>query len=263
MNSAEVVLSIEELAYAIGILGDVEAASGFLLGTLGQRPRLEVEGRLLAAAHGLIARGYLELDVVTNSSRLKDGLTRMVQPIVDGHYTLRLSRVKDGEEEVATLYVSETGMVLHRLEHGVVSHLLSLADAADVQAQCRSFFGLTEAPETASECLGKIPADTLDALRRNSQGRPVEELAAEIASYGLGPLRALDLAQALRRETARGSIVRLETKGDEIVSQRGLLLLEGQRSWWLFEISPTETDVLSVYLGTPAVFDQLFMRLLS
>lgn len=263
MERNEVVLSIEELAYAMGVVGGIDTAVGFLLGTLGQRPRPEVEGRLLAAAHSLIARGYLEFDGITGSSWLTDSLARMVQPLVHSRYILRLSRTSGEEEEIATLYTSDEGMVLQRFQRGVVSHLLSLAHMTEARDQCQLFFGLMNETEASSVSLGRISADTLDALRRSSQERSVEAIAAELTSYGLEPVPALKLAEDLRSDAGRGSIVRLETQGEEVISQRGMLILKGNRRNWLFEISPAEADVLHVYWGTPTVFGTLFMRLVS
>lgn len=263
MERVEAVLSIEELAYAMGVLGGIDTAIGFLLGTLGQRPRLEVEGRLLAAAHSLVARGYLAFDVTTSSSWLTDSLAKLVQPIVRNHHILRLSRTKGGEEDIATLYASNEGMVFQHLQRGVVSRLLFLADAVDARDQCLLFFDLTNGTEAFSEPLGTIAANTIDILRRSASERSLEATAAELASHGLEPTQALRLAEDLRHDMGRGSIVRLESQGEEVVSQRGMLILKGDHRNWLFEISPAEEEVLHVYLGTPAVFDILFMRLTS
>ena len=49
-------LAVEEVAYAMGVLGGSETAHGFLASLLGERPKKEIEGRLLAASHSLVSR---------------------------------------------------------------------------------------------------------------------------------------------------------------------------------------------------------------
>lgn len=258
-----VALSIEELAYAMGVLGGTDAATGFLLGILGQRPRLEVEGRLLAAAHGLVARGYLSFDAAKGSSWLTHQLAAMIKPIVENEYTLRLSRVRDGREEIATLYVSDEGLIFHQLHQSVVSHLWLISDLASAEEQCLVFFDLPNVTEASSDPLAKIPANLIDALRRNDEDRSVEEAAAVLASHGLESDQAAKLAEDLHNEASRGSIVRLETQGDEVVSQRGILILKTARRNWLFDISSTDSNTFDVYPGNPLAFRKVFMALSS
>lgn len=263
MKHDVVALSIEELAYAMGVLGGTDAATGYLLGVLGQRPRLEVEGRLLAAAHGLVARGYLDFDAATGTSWLTDQLAEMIKPVVRNDYTLRLSRTSHGREEIATMYVSDEGLVLHQLHQGVVSRLLRVPDLAGAQEQCLLFFGLSNGAVATAQSLAKIPADLVDALRRNDQAQSVEEAVAELASHGLKSDHAAKLAEDLRNDDNRSSIVRLETQGDEVVSQRGMLILKGVQRNWLFNILPAESGALEVFSGSPVVFGKLFAALTS
>lgn len=263
MKHSTMALSIEELAYAMGVLGGTDAATGFLLGILGQRPRLEVEGRLLAAAHGLVARGYLGFDAAKGSSWLTQPLAAMVEPMVRNRYTVRLSRVRDGSEEIATLYVSDASSMFHQLHQGVVSHLQLIPDLASAEEQCRAFFALPEATETASAPLAQIPTGLLETLRRKDEARSVEEAATALVSHGLESGWAAKLAEDSHNETGRGSVVRLETQGDEVVSCRGVLILRSARRSWLFDISATDPDVLDVYPGTSLVFSKVFRALTS
>ncbi len=263
MKHNVVALSIEELAYAMGVLGGADAATGYLLGILGQRPRQEVEGRLLAAAHGLVARSYLDFDATTGSSWLTDQLAEMIKPVARNDYTLRMSRISGGREEIATLYVSGEGLVLHQLHQSVVSHLLQVPDLASAQEQCLIFFDLSNDSELSTQSLAKIPADLVDDLRRNDQAQPVEVAISELVSHGLRVEQAAKLANDLRNHDGRGSIARLETQGDEVVSQRGMLVLKGVQRSWLFNILPAESGALEVFSGSPVVFGKLFTALTS
>lgn len=263
MDTDELILSVEEVAFAIGVLGGSETATGFLLGILGQRPQVEMEGRLLAAAHGLVARGYLEFDASLRSYWLLEPLQSIITPLVQSEYSLRCSRVQNGQESIATLYVSTTGAVLYQLYKSVASSLRLLSTMDQALKMCWNYLQLADTLDEKSEVLATISEDLLDSLRQESQIRTVAETAGRLVSQGLADDRAEQLAQDLHTERARSSIVRLNEIGDEVVSNHGFLILKGDQRNWFFRIDPIEPTKLHIFPGTLPIFQQLFDSLSS
>ena len=261
MMETAIMLSIEELAYAMGVMGGTDTATGFLLGLLGPRPPLEVEGRLLAAAHGLVARGYLDFDASTSASWLTGDLANIVELMIHSDYSLRLSRVTERGEEVGTLYVSDKGLVFHQVLKGVALRVEPIADLETAQDRCLTFFDLPDVNGDSSSTSVKIPTSMLDTIRQSLREENTEALVDELVLHQVDRKWAIQFVEDLRNESMRGSIVRLEIQHDEVVSQRGMLILKGLQRSWLFEMLPDETEAMNLFLGSHAVFRQLFQNL--
>jgi hypothetical protein len=262
MTETAIMLSIEELAYAMGVMGGTDTATGFLLGLLGPRPPLEVEGRLLAAAHSLVARGYLDFDVATSASWLTGELANIVELMIHSDYSLRLNRVTEKDEEVATLYVSDKGLVLHQILKGVVSHVEPIPDLETAQERCLTFFDLSDVNGDSPSDAVKIPASMLDTIRQSLREQNTNALIDELVIHRLDRNRAFQFVEDLRNESMRGSIVRLEIQRDQVVSQRGMLIVKGLQRSWLFEMLPDETDAMNLFLGSSGIFRNIFLNLI-
>ncbi len=256
-------LGIEEVAYAMGVLGGTEIATGFLLALLGERPRLETEGRLLAASHALVARGYLDFNPDTGEKWLGDGLEEVIRPIVQNDFSIRCSKAASGHETVLSLYISKGELVMHRLHREVVSRLEQIPDASSAQEQCLKFFGLPTDTPAPQKPLATFSADLIDRLRQEAIERPTGEIASQLVEHGVSADAAAKLSEDIKQQEYRGSVIRIEMQGGQAVSNRGFLILQASERAWIMNIEPSTPPKMSLYPGCQAVFTELFSALVT
>ena len=153
-------LSVEELAFAIGAIGEAETAGAFLRVLLGTRCREEIDGRLLSASHSLIARGYLTFDLSEKERELDKQLAELVGVLAGCDFSIRCGRsVQDGED-VHSYFFKGDAIVEHRLSMDVVSELEHLPSADIAMKRSLVFFGLGEADSRKkTDEIGVLPAD--------------------------------------------------------------------------------------------------------
>ena len=264
MPLAKFELAVEELAYAMGVLGGTDTAVGFLLALLGERPHLETEGRLLAASHALVARGYLDFDAKTGDKWLTEGLRRVVMPMLQNDFSIRCSWAAKGHEDILTLYAASGKLAVHQLHREVVSLLQQLSDWKAAQNHLLTFFDLPtidggESPDK----LATLPADLVDTLRRGTKSRSLERTTSQLRAHGVPEDAATELAADLRQHGHRGSIIRITRQGDQVVSNQGFLILKAEKRSWFLVIHPDDEPLMDIYAGSPALFKQLFTSLVS
>lgn len=257
-------LGIEELAYAMGVLGGTDTAIGFLLALLGERPRLETEGRLLAASHALVARGLLDFDAQTGDKWLAEDLRLLVEPMLHNDFSLRCSWAKEGREDVLTLYAAAAEVLMHRLHRAVVSHLQRLSDWDVARQQLSMFLDLPRSGEEESfEPLATFSADLIDTLRKEAPNRSRQEIAAQLQTQGVPDGAATKLAADLQQHEYRGSIIKITGQNDHVVANQGFLILKTEKRSWFLVIHPDDEPMLTLYPGSPTLFERLFTSLVS
>ena len=248
-------MAVEELAYAMGVLGGTDTATGFLLAILGERPRLETEGRLLTPSHALVARGYLDFDVETGEKWLKPDLENVIRPMLQNDFSLRCSKATEEGEEILTIYVSAEALARHHLQRSVVSVIEMLTDRQDAKEQLMTFFELSTGGGE-EDLIATTPASLLESLRRNTLNEAAQEAKSELMKYGVSESTAAAIIEDLQRSAYRGSVVKLELEDDKTISDKGFLLLKGQDRVWLFVIESGGAPMMSIYPGSRKVFQQ-------
>jgi hypothetical protein len=247
----------------MGVLGGVDTAIGFLLAILGERPRLETEGRLLAASHALIARNYLDFNAKTGEKWLDEGLKDAVMAMMRNDYSLRCSRIANGEELNKNLYVWGDALIAHILHREVVSQLESIADWETARTHCRTFFSFPSDQETETVILATFPADLIDQIRMTASDRSVNEIAAELMGYEMSREMAKQFATDIKQQDYRGSVMKIEMSQDQPISNHGFLILTAGDRYWLMDIDPSPAPQIRLYAGNEATFQQLFSSLIS
>lgn len=265
MAAQGVRLSVEELAFAMGVLGGGEMASGILQAVLGQREKAEMDGRLYAAGHSLMARGLLTVDVASQSKELDGRLSSMVEVMLASDFTLRCSRSARGEEQVLNLFFRRGQIVSERVIQDVVCEIEPLASADEAAEQVRRFFGLPAGGRAAGTqgSAGTIAADLLDQIRQTTPGASAEEVAQRLQEAGLAAQPARLVAEDLLAPDYRGAVLRVDNVGGRAVSERGFLILKGQARFWLLAIRPQEPPVLEVLAGSGSRYRAAFRGLLN
>lgn len=263
MNEPQFQLSIEELAYAMGVLGGVETAGGFLLGILGEREQSEIDGRLLAAGHSLIAHGLLDFELAPPNQHLDLDLAHVVQLILQHSYAIRCIRATHREEQTLTFFCRETTIVEHQIHREVVSYLRALPGVQALIERSRTFFTLPNTPAPGPP-LATLPAALLEDLKARvaAEGTP-GDAATRLIRAGLPSAAAQDLAASFVDPLYRGTVLRVEPSGESVTSNRGFLLLCTPRQAWIFDIlADTNPPLVQVYWGSQPQYSILLQRLL-
>ena len=234
-------LGVEELAYAIGVAGGVEAASGFLLAIFGERPQMETEGRLLAASHALVARGYLDFDHDTNEKWLDEDFLELIKPMVSYKYSLRADKITTGGESIISLYITSQKIVVHHIDNSVVSVIESLEDQRAIQDSLVRFYGLPTVVK--SEFTATVSRTLLKDLKYQSVITSEEKVTRKLLEQGLSTEMVDALISSLKRPAYRGSITKISPPESEIVAERTLLLVSDQNFFWGFDIKHGESTM--------------------
>lgn len=258
-------LSIEELAYAMGVLGGTEVARGYLTTLLGERPQQELEGRLLAASHALVARGYLDFDAASGDKQLGPDLAPMVNALVQHDYLLQCTRAGSGQETVLNFHITSDLCVAHRIEKAVVAHLEALSDQAEAAARGAAFFDIPANTASAAgpQRLGIIPADLLQKIGQSLAKTTPEHSAAQLGAADLPVDLARPLAEDLHAPVSRGSVMKVQVGDAGILSDKGFLIFQGLYGCWFFEILPKTPPMLDVCVGSLEQFHRLFQSLMA
>lgn len=254
--STSFILAIEEQAYAMGVLGDgasneqgnIQVASDFLAALLGPRPRLETEGRLLAASHALVARDLLDFDADTGAKSLAPALASVLHPLLASDYSVRCARIANRQEQARAYYVSGPTIIEHSLHRQVAVRLETVADSASAAERCLQFWQLpadVTAP-TSTEPLAVLPASLLETLRAQLGRVPNEEIAAQLRQAGMGAVAAAGLAADLGQAEQHNSAMRIEQRDGQAVANEGFLLLQCEDRLWLLTINPVTPPTLTV-----------------
>lgn len=250
-------LSFEELAFAIGAIGENDVAAGFLRGLLGMRTKEEIDGRLLAASHSLIARGLMTPDFEKDEPVLDPVLADYASVMARCDYSIRCGRSTDDGEDVLTLFVKGDNSIAHRIHLNVVSQISAVASLDDSLPELLGFAGLEptgKKDEPLPESLGTLKQTIL------------AELATREAPFGVNDVRSLiesaqtDLPEeivemlvaSLCSVSDRVGIARIEIRDGEIRSDQGLLLLRSGKALWALVLDPSTPEELRVYQATPA-----------
>ena len=254
-------LSIEELAYALGVMGGEEAASVFLLSLLGERPQREMQGRMLAAAHSLAARELLDFDEDAGIRGLSPALAATVAPLLQHSSVIRCSRNAGAQEAVLSLYFGSDGVSAQSLRRSIVVHLERL-DFADALERAVAFFDLP-AVNGRDAALGSVAATLLEQARHVCDAVQRESFAAQFAAEGLPDGTAVALAHDLSHSAARGSVLRITVEGDRPVASAGFLVLHAAARAWLFEPVQSDAEVVRVLPGHAAALRRMLADLMT
>ncbi len=233
-------LSIEEMAYVLGWLGGEQQAAEFLKPLLGEVDAKELTGRLLSAAHSLLARGWLVME--GEEKALNPEVQILIGSVLQSQYSLRFSKIARGEETTTTCFFSGPLIVEYRLDQAVVCHLEVVPDRNDLFRRSAQFMQVPEGSQTSP--LGTLSADALQDARAQAEIGKVHEAVKLLERGGLktaAPLLAKDMASV----QWRGWVLKFQPTSESVTSEEGFLVLQGPQQMWLFEITgPSNLNVL-------------------
>lgn len=246
-------IAVEELAFAMGFLGDSAAAAGFLNTIFGEQNQDNLSGRITAASHSLLARDLLTIDLGSGESRLTDEFHDIVQTIVTSGRSVRCQRLVEGQDQVLTFFFSDGRIVSHEIEMGVVSRLAPIDHVDEVSVQVVAFLEPVSVGQPIMEPLGRLSTDALQRIRQAAAIGDSQQINAELEGK-ISPSVVADLLEDLSDpKIVWGSILRLETvSGDSetaVTSDNAILSASVIDRRWLFLIRDSDPVNAEVYVG--------------
>lgn len=263
MGSLSYRLSVEELAFALGMLGGAEGASGFLRTVLGDRSQAELEGRLMAACHSLIARDLLKFDLQTQSKELDGNLAALVGILLQSDFSIRCSRSTVNGELLCTYFFRGRDTVEHRIVQEIISSVRLLRPPQAAAASSLDFFGLAKGTAGTTGPVGTIPVSLLEQLREQAASAREDHLTPPLMAAGISAPLADRLAEDLLATEYRGSVIRIDNRNGQMVSNKGFLILKGHERYWLLEILEQQEPLVRVFRGSASQYRHLYADLLA
>ena len=264
MKSSGFKLSVEETAYAMSILGGNDIATGLMLALFGERPKLEMEGRLLAAGHSLVARGLLDLSHKSIRDRLSSELVEMLEVILQSETKfVRCSNVVDGIEDVMSVYRMGDAFLVQQVTDNVVYDLQQIASVNKLHERIIAFFGILSNPSLGlNDVRATFPVSVLEQLRELvHQGQ--NDKAVQLLLENNVPQKLVDdIVMDISIEHKRGSVICVESQSGKLKSEHGFLLLKTDERFWLFSLTQDDIPHLEVYKGNTDTFSRLMTELL-
>lgn len=252
-------LSIEEMAYAMGFLGGAETAAGFLQTLTGQLSNSNLDGRITAASHSLLARGYLQFDLDNGAKALQAELSQAITTMLTHRYFFRCDKTNPRNAKVeipqVSYFLGDACVVKHEVELGVVSRLVLYPNINDLVPLLMVFIGEAwndKAFVGRDEKLtptGKLQDTLFQQLRNFAKTlmRDSGDLALQLQAQ-LPFASANQLVNDINSETVQwGSIFRLEMHPDQLGINRGIVFARHPARTWLFEINANTQGQWLVY----------------
>lgn len=244
-------LTVEEIAFLMSLRQQPQLAQDLLRTQLGPLTQENVEGRLFAAAHTLIARDELAV-AAGGSIHMSERLALLANILLDAPHSLRYMRAYRNAELLLTYHFYGGAIYEHRLEQGLVHEIQVVAGSEAVAAAGVAFFGLNDASAPRFAPV-EIAADVWSELSAQ-QEYPV--LAAQARSLGVLNGSAEWLATDLLAAAYRGTVLWVHYNEDkQPVSDQGFLLLHAPERTWLIEPQQAEAgDVVRLQLCNAPLF---------
>lgn len=255
-------LSIEEMAYLLGMAGGSQQSGIFLRLTYSDMGTEELEGRLLSAAHSLLARGWLILD--ESKKRISPELQIYLDYLLKSDYSIRVSKIVPGSEEQVVNYFFHTGAVVEqRLEHGVVIHLELIHDRENVFHRIQTLLEIPENSGSEVGEVGRIHADRLQEAKELAERGKRKEAVKLLADEGLDSALAEELAAEIANAQWRASILKLIPHMERVTSGGGFLALPGPTRPWLFDVTSHEPPLARILPGNRTTLWELYLKLIE
>ncbi len=253
-------LSVEELAFLLTQVGHPEMGRSVIVAQLGREPdQPEVRARALAAAHGLMARGWIKFGS-DEDLQLAAPLTRVARVLSQADLSISYTLSTREADFTQAYHYGEGGVFEHAIEQGIINRIAEVANTDMVIAGGVGFFELAD----SHPCTGPavtIPKVVLDEINDEPD---LHAIALRLKEHGVSQETRMLLAEDILNPQARGSVMRVEYGQDAIPwSDHGLLVLRGlARSWLLRPSFSKDGDFVTIMPGTEQTFRREVIALL-
>lgn len=237
--SALYLLSVEEMALSLTLLGHEEMARALMLLHFGELSEAEGKGRLTAAAHGLIARDLGTFSFSKRELSLSEPFQQVLKIVTAPDYSIRFSRVREGEDIQQVYHWRGEEVVLQQVKGGVAYLLQQEREPQAMGLLLTGGSDLFHLQQKGEATEIEMPLETFDRLTRPLTDAPSREATPP-------PVTSHDpqLVQDLAAPVFRGSVLRVEYRENQPVSDYGCLVIGGERTAWLCRLLPQEQKVI-------------------
>lgn len=232
-------LSVEELVLALTLSGHEEMARALMLLHFGELGEAEGKGRLTAAAHGLIARDLGAFSFSNGELSLSEAFQQVLKIVTAPDYSIRFSRVREGEDIQQVYHWCGEEMVLQQVKSGVAYLLQQEGEPQATHMLLTHGADLFHLQEEGEVIETEIPLETFNRLTRSPSDVPSNE-----ATLSPSTLPDTPLVKDLAASPFRGSVLRIEYKENQPISDYGFLVIGGERTAWLCRLLPQEKKVV-------------------
>lgn len=236
--SALFLLSVEEMALSLTLLGREEMASALMVLHFGALSEAEGKSRLTAAAHSLIARDLGSFSFSRGELLLSEPLQQVLKIVTAPDYSIRFSRVRDEEEIQQTYHWCGEEMVLQQVKSGVAYLLQQEREPQAAHMLLTHGTDLFHLQEEGEATEIEMSLETFNHLTRPPTDAPSRKVTPPVTSHDP------QLVQDLATPSFRGSVLRIEYKENQPVSDYGFLVIGGERTAWLCRLLPQEQKVV-------------------
>jgi hypothetical protein len=232
MNAeSKLALSVEELMLSLVVMDRRETAAGLMRMSFDPMPDEELEIRLLTAGHSLAARGWLKVDEEAGTKQIDEHIQSAIRPLADAEFSLRLSKIEQGEEQTLAIHICQDLIAVHSIEQGFIHRLARLNRIEDIPSTVEEFF----APQAGD-------------AKEDLASEEVERMFSEDMSLAEGAW----------------TVMRVEYDEQRIpYTDEGFLMLQGNDRFWLMWPHEDEDQDFAVQAGTTAAFRDAVMQLLK
>jgi hypothetical protein len=254
-------LSTDEVAFAVLVSGQPEAARQILLTSINSElSKEEMKGRLSAAGNILFGAGLVEIEE-TGGINIAPVLQEIVRVLTGAHATLRLTLNSAAGQQVLSYHFIDDAIYEHWLDRTVI-HVISRVSETAVSEGCRSFFQVDKV-KMAPDVSGRLP---YEVLRQVSRQVDVNVATGMLRAQGLSGSWVDLLAADMVRPQAIGDMLAIYYSGENRMptSDEGLLLKVGENRLWLFQPRRQDGEQwVDILPGTPEVFQDQVQQLVQ
>ncbi|MEZ4713892.1 MAG: hypothetical protein R3A44_42300 [Caldilineaceae bacterium] len=259
-------LSVEELGFLMGYLGESAAAAGYLTSIIGAQAEENLTGRITAASHSLVARGLLRIGASAAETSLEPELAAFVQTIIAASASLRCEKLQGAEEDVLTIFLGPERRIAHNITNLVIANLDDVTAHGVTGRRVVEFIAPphTESAPTA-EPVGTMTLPNLEAMREQIEQKKFDAAATLLAQHVDAPI-ASEIVQTLSSDMVTwGSILLLETVDrtteTPLETNTGILYARTPAMLWLFSLHNDET--VTIHCGSAAIIEPLVQSLIG
>lgn len=250
-------LGLEELALVFGLINRKDLGQQVIAAAYDDLSPQQVEERLTAASHSLLARGLTSISdqgIINMDSQLE----LAVFPLTTFDYLIQLSLVLESGRADVTIHIQQgKKFTAHLVKAGVV-HILTHGVVASLGKYVLDVFDEIGTGSQEKSPGKQLPVSLAVLGEVQSKGNDMDEMVPLLTAADWAEQAARDFCADLVDQKLRGTLLRLDSRQDadwekvKSSPNRSLLFLRGAHRSWLFRFP----DTRDASQGTGGVIDR-------